>query len=543
MPVQIQMKLIKEFLTLISMKTDIIMNKVDLPQNYIGSPEVFGLVFLKRSRYQSIRRGSPPSPGQPDNRIIVTNLLDSRAGAFVKGGDAFPGNQFTDATNGITGAVTYNGSMVGLHGLERENQPPQFSKMGGDDTLMVDFGSTRSTVGEIALTIDSLTFDGFDKTGEISSSFNMPSTIPGFGASSSNENSYLASGSNQNLGTIDGKSYRGNWNLGFYGPHESPGADSLYPSQAGGTINGSSTDGKARFLGSFATSVEEILVPLAPLRDRPPSASYVDFDSNLRNPKVRQLQVRYPTSLGQRLTQDTTTTIPSNYGWTGKRFTLDVSRRWDNELPNGKPEAVAYFNVEPSAEFDDNYASYGWWLFTSEDNPRNTNFASAFAGEWGTGITVARNVNAWTGTVTYRGAAAGQYALRGSTSANPNDAGSFTARATLVADFGNNTAPGTVSGTINNFVAADGRALNWSVQLQQSNIHPTNLPGSIPERGGTEQQTVWTMGGTAAPAAGRWNGRLLDQPTGANIPKTVIGKFYSEYNTYGKMVGGFGANR
>ena len=395
------------------------------------------------------------------------------------------------------------------------------------------------------MTIDDLTFDSLDKTGETSNSFNMPSTIPGFGASSSSESSYLTSGSNQNLGTIDGKSYRGSWDVGFYGNHiDSLPTDDLYvyPSQAGGTISGSSTDGKAHFLGSFAASVEEILapLPLRPIADRHLSQASPDVRYSGVNPVDSTITVFYPTNMDSyTLTEDTTTRVPSNRGWTGKKFTFDVPGR-EFGLPKGKLEDVVYSNVESST--DVNYASYGWWLFSSADNSRHTNVASAFSGEH-RGVPDASGVNAWTGTVTYRGSAAGQYALRGSTSANPNDAGSFTARATLVADFGNNTAPGTVSGTINNFVAADGRALNWSVQLQQSNIHPTNLPGSIPERGGTEQQTVWTMGGTAAPAAGRWNGRLLDQPTGVNIPKAIMGQFYSEYNTYGKIVGGFGANR
>ena len=99
----------------------------------------------ERFRYQPIKRPDPDDPANRSKDTTTTNLLDSRVGFFVKGGDAFPGNQFTDPTHGRIGTVRYNGSMVGLHGLERENQPPQFSKVGGDVTLTADFGKRWKT--------------------------------------------------------------------------------------------------------------------------------------------------------------------------------------------------------------------------------------------------------------------------------------------------------------------------------------------------------------------------------------------------------------
>ena len=65
----------------------------------------------------------------------------------------------------------------------------------------------------------------------------------------------------------------------------------------------------------------------------------------------------------------------------------------------------------------------------------------------------ATGVTALQGTATYSGGAAGKYALH-STTGGTNDAGHFTADATLEANFNNDT----VSGTIDGFMGAD-----WSV--------------------------------------------------------------------------------
>ena len=96
--------------------------------------------------------------------------------------------------------------------------------------------------------------------------------------------------------------------------------------------------------------------------------------------------------------------------------------------------------------------------------------ASAFADRQGcrpdaTGITALR------GTATYTGGAAGQYALRSSTGGT-NDAGSFTARAKLDADFNDDT----ITGTIDNFMGADGKSRNWSVELKEGQ-HQRDIDG------------------------------------------------------------------
>ena len=187
---------------------------------------------------------------------------------------------------------------------------------------------------------------------------------------------------------------------------------------------------------------------------------------------------------------------------------------------------------------DTSYASYGWWLKKAANDGPFT--ASAFVDEKGAQSAAATGLNDLNGTATYTGGAAGKYALASSTGGT-NDAGHFTARATLEADFTNNTDPMAITGIIDMFVGADGMSRDWSVKLNGSPIADT---GGIGEAGDTtagNAKTVWTIGETAAAAAGNWTGNLREN--GANgVPQVATGTFDSTYGTAGKMVGAFGAN-
>jgi hypothetical protein len=181
------------------------------------------------------------------------------------------------------------------------------------------------------------------------------------------------------------------------------------------------------------------------------------------------------------------------------------------------------------------YASYGWWLHKSEDGMTYT--ANAFAtarGDLGavTGVTALR------GTATYMGGAAGKYALH-STTGGTNDAGHFTAKATLEADFNADT----ITGTIDTFMGADGESRNWSVELKKSGIaNGGEISNSTATVSDGNQETVWTIDGTAAAADGQWSGTLYDNDDGG-VPKVATGTFDSTYGTAGRMVGAFGANK
>ena len=187
-------------------------------------------------------------------------------------------------------------------------------------------------------------------------------------------------------------------------------------------------------------------------------------------------------------------------------------------------------------EADGDYASYGWWLHKSADG--NTFTASAFAADKGAAAPDTSGIDVLLGTATYSGGAAGKYALRSSTGGT-NDAGHFTARAMLEADFFDDT----ITGTIDDFTGANGGSREWTVELMKSDIGSdgeiTGLGTDDPEN----QKTVWTIDGTAAAAAGQWSGALKDTTDTTGVPKVATGTFYSEYGTAGNMVGGFGATK
>ncbi|MDE0387735.1 MAG: hypothetical protein OXI75_03450 [Rhodospirillales bacterium] len=184
---------------------------------------------------------------------------------------------------------------------------------------------------------------------------------------------------------------------------------------------------------------------------------------------------------------------------------------------------------------DTMYASYGWWIKKAENDGPFT--ASAFVDyKGGDGSAeLAGGIDALNGAATYMGGAAGKYALASSTGGT-NDAGHFTARATLEANFTNNTEATAITGTIDDFIGADGMSRDgWSVKLNGS---PIANAGTF---GDAEDGTEWTIDGTAAADSGSWSGRFYDAGDDL-VPDVATGTFYSTYGTAGKMVGAFGAN-
>ena len=190
-------------------------------------------------------------------------------------------------------------------------------------------------------------------------------------------------------------------------------------------------------------------------------------------------------------------------------------------------------NARVMESTDTVYATYGWWIKKAANDGPFT--ASAFVWNIGT-VPAASAIDTLQGSATYRGGAAGTYALRSATG-GANDAGHFTARATLEADFTGNT----VSGTIDDFTGGDGMARDWSVELTESVV---GAEGSISDDGtatGYPNETVWTIGGTAAAAGGEWLGVFYDNGDDG-VPRVATGWFLSTLGAEGRMVGGFGVN-
>ena len=209
-------------------------------------------------------------------------------------------------------------------------------------------------------------------------------------------------------------------------------------------------------------------------------------------------------------------------------FTVSAGDTWTFKPSNA--------NARVLDAADTDYASYGWWI---KKVARDGDFtASAFVDEKGA-VAAASGLNDLNGTATYQGGAAGKYALASSTGGT-NDAGHFTARATLEANFTTNAAETAITGTIDQFMGADGESRDWSVKLNGSQIGDTGGIGNASDSTGVD--TVWTIDGTAAVKSGNWTGTLRNNGTDL-IPQVATGTFYTEYGTAGKMVGAFGANK
>ena len=147
---------------------------------------------------------------------------------------------------------------------------------------------------------------------------------------------------------------------------------------------------------------------------------------------------------------------------------------------------------------DDMYASYGWWLHKSADGKTFT--TAVFVDDKGP-VPPAADIGKLQGTATYMGGAAGKYALSSSTGGT-NDAGHFTARAMLEANFNDDM----ITGTIDNFMGADDESRDWSVELMEQGIGVTGTILGDDGSSGDAKMTKWTIGEDAADAAGRWTG-------------------------------------
>ncbi len=197
------------------------------------------------------------------------------------------------------------------------------------------------------------------------------------------------------------------------------------------------------------------------------------------------------------------------------------------------------------------YAYFGWWLHQDANGPE----VDVFHGVTGLAAADGTSFPALGGTATYRGSAAGKYAIDPVAPGTYASGGHWTADATLTANFEDPdvadpvAANGSISGTIDNFMS-DGEAMDWSVSLGDTPLLGTATFDSAtasPDPAGDD--VVWTISDEAAPEAGSWSGALYDQtapPDGNNVPSTATGEFSATYSegghTIGHMTGAFGAH-
>ncbi len=206
------------------------------------------------------------------------------------------------------------------------------------------------------------------------------------------------------------------------------------------------------------------------------------------------------------------------------------------------------------AVVDPNYLYFGWWLRTDDDD--QPTMASAFTGVQGTIAALGRNPNVLGGSATYSGHAAGKFAV--SDPLGADNAGHFTADATLTAVFALDAVGGGVSGTLDNFMAND-EAMPWSVTLLRRGWDTTtnglaNVGINDPATEEIDEaatSTVWSIDDNASAPSGSWMAQMYDEAPGtvaeagdgSDVPTSATGVFQSHFGGVGTMVGAFGVTR
>ena len=234
--------------------------------------------------------------------------------------------------------------------------------------------------------------------------------------------------------------------------------------------------------------------------------------------------------------------------------------------PTGETaEELTPFERGPETTAD--YLSFGFWLYVPEDEAMTDDYDYGVFASGGDPFE-ATNLAGLTGTATYAGSAGGAFYV-GKSSADPVN-GTFSADVTLMADFGDGTATGTVSGAVSGFDWPEevASSLPATVTLTSgfwdgwdeayghdytadangivdgvSNIFDTPGYGALaPDRGGH------ILGITEAYVDGTrwwgdWSAAFFGNGTSAtDHPTSIAGTFISSDNESG-LSGGFGAHK
>ena len=198
---------------------------------------------------------------------------------------------------------------------------------------------------------------------------------------------------------------------------------------------------------------------------------------------------------------------------------------------------------DPSVEIPDTvYVEYGYWL---DETAGATHLVNRFVNrEGGVAHRDTAGVDSLTNKATYTGHAIGEAVIY-ETALEIHASGSFTADASLTADFDRQTIEGELTGFE---VGANGDQ-DWHVKFPAAKLNATG--------GWTGGSPIWSVDDTPSSALndtdGNWRGGLFDQgaPVGAGaeetrqavVPDVAAGVFDARYNNTGHMVGVFGAAR
>ena len=190
---------------------------------------------------------------------------------------------------------------------------------------------------------------------------------------------------------------------------------------------------------------------------------------------------------------------------------------------------------------DTDYLVYGAWL-TVPDSVAGEAEAAAIAA--GSDLFTGSNIEGLTGEATYEGSAAGFYADR-PVDSDAAVSGTFTATATLEADFGTASELGSLEGEITDFVRDDGAEVDWLVTLDAVTLTDDDGGFVSGSTGGFADGAAWN-------GDGEWGIQIVGD--GADVkqhPSGVVGTFGAERGMpdpvddgdegFTGVIGGFGA--
>jgi hypothetical protein len=186
---------------------------------------------------------------------------------------------------------------------------------------------------------------------------------------------------------------------------------------------------------------------------------------------------------------------------------------------------------------DPDYIRFGWWQSTPDKAGTDGKYTYAFQTFSGGSEAFTGMVNVVEGTATYKGPAAGRYVTQ-DTFAGTANAGSFTAKAELVADFdmaADGVTTGTsISGKVANFIAG-GQGVDWEVKLMPITL--TDLTDASFMGDGVEATIL-----KAKSTSGSWSGAFFGNGRSDGQPGSVAGEFDASFAGGADLAGAFGAH-
>ena len=264
-----------------------------------------------------------------------------------------------------------------------------------------------------------------------------------------------------------------------------------------------------------------------------------------------------------------------------QRYSDDKVNAGTTGLPDARVDGDTAWVFVPDEDasityLDDmDYLTFGWWLSKGEDGKPDdltliyedvNGFGAAARDETSTAGTALR------GSATYKGGAAGKYAMASATE-DMYEGGHFTAMATLMVDFDADDTPVAgepsdragiaLSGMIDNFMTGDVSRPDWMVELMvdgdnadaATGMQPVNNLGSDLDETTVSLATEWSTGsaqtGTGMWDVMFWGGGNETNTDNTSHPAAAVGTFNAHIGTtdaantgaVGRLQGAFAVNK